>query len=99
MRLDLDLGSDVSLGSTTGPVVILSPDGARLAFISQAQDGPRQLFTRRLDQAKAAQLPGTEGAYAPFFSPDGQWVGFFAQGKLKKIPIDAGGPISIARPN
>jgi serine/threonine-protein kinase len=50
---------------------------------------------RRLDQAKAAGLPATEGAYAPFFSPDAQWVGFFAQGKLKKTRIDGGQPISL----
>jgi serine/threonine-protein kinase len=95
MRLDLDLGFDVSLGSGTGPAVILSPDGSRLVFVSGGQDGIRRLFTRRLDQPKAAQMPGTEAAYAPFFSPDGQWVGFFAQGKLKKTRIDGGQPVSL----
>jgi serine/threonine-protein kinase len=95
VRLDLDLGSDVSLGSTTGPAVILSPDGTRLVFVSQGADGTRRLFTRRLDQPKATRLSGTEGAYAPFFSPDGQWVGFFAQGRLKKTRIDGGEPISL----
>jgi serine/threonine-protein kinase len=95
VRLDLDLGPDVSLGSTTGPAVILSPDGTRLVFVSQGADGTRRLFTRRLDQPKTARLLGTEGAYAPFFSPDGQWVGFFAQGKLKKTRIDGGEPVSL----
>jgi Tol biopolymer transport system component len=92
VRLDLDLGSDVSLGSTIGPAVILSPDGTRLVFVSQGAEGARRLFTRRLDQPKATQMSGTEGAYAPFFSPDGQWVGFFAQGKLKKMRLDGGEP-------
>jgi serine/threonine-protein kinase len=95
VRLDLDLGPDISLGSTIGPAVILSPDGTRLVFISQGADGTRHLFTRPLDQPKATRLSGTEGANAPFFSPDGQWVGFFAQGKLKKTRIDAGEPISL----
>src|SRR5437867_5802860 len=95
MRLDLDLGPDVSLGSTMGPTVILSPDGARLVFVSQGADGARRLFTRRLDQPKAVRLSGTEGAYAPFFSPDAQWVGFFAVGKLKKTRIDGGEPVSL----
>jgi serine/threonine-protein kinase len=95
VRLDLDLGPDVSLRSTIGPTVILSPDGTRLVFVSQGADGTRRLFTRRLDQPKGVQLSGTEGAYTPFFSPDGQWVGFFAQGKLKKTRIDGGEPVSL----
>jgi serine/threonine-protein kinase len=95
VRLDLDLGPDVSLGSATGPAVILSPDGTRLVFSSQDADGTRRLFTRPLDQPKVVPLSGTEGASAPFFSPDGQWVGFFAQGKLKKTRIDGGQPVSL----
>jgi serine/threonine-protein kinase len=95
VRLDLDLGPDVSLGSSTGPSVILSPDGTRLVFVSQGPDRVPHLFTRPLDQPKATPLAKTEGAYAPFFSPDGQWVGFFAQGKLKKTRIDGGEPISL----
>jgi serine/threonine-protein kinase len=95
VRLDLDLGPDVMLGSGIGPSVILSPDGTRLVFVSQGKDETRRLFTRRLDQPKAVQLPGTEGAYAPFFSPEGQWVGFFGQGKLKKTRIDGGEPVSL----
>jgi serine/threonine-protein kinase len=94
-RLDLDLGPDVSLGSNPGPAAILSPDGTRLVFVSQGSDGTRRLFTRRLDQPKAAQLAGTEGAYAPLFSPDGQSVGFFAGGKLKKTRIDGGEPVAL----
>src|SRR5262245_15957957 len=53
VRLDLDLGPDVSLGSSTGPAVILSPDGDRMVFVSQGQDGTTRLLTRRLDQPKA----------------------------------------------
>src|SRR5262249_11369130 len=74
---------------------ILSPDGTRLVFVSQAADTTGRLFTRRLDQPKAAPMPGTEGAYAPFFSPDGQWVGFFARGKLRKTRSDGGEVIAL----
>jgi serine/threonine-protein kinase len=95
VRLDLDLGPDVSLGPSTGPAVILSPDGTRLVFVSHASDGIRRLYTRRLDQPKAVGLQGTEGADAPFFSPDGQWVAFFAQGKLKKTRAEGGEPVSL----
>jgi serine/threonine-protein kinase len=78
VRLDVDLGSDVSLGSTSGVSAILSPDGTRLVYVSKGR-----LFTRKLDQPKATELAGTDGATPPFFSPDGQWVAFFAGGKLK----------------
>jgi serine/threonine-protein kinase len=94
-RLDLDLGTDASLFSSIGPAVILSPDATRLVFVSSGQDGIKRLFTRRLDQPQASQMPGTEGAFAPFFSPDGQWIGFFAGGTLKKTRIDGGEPVSL----
>jgi hypothetical protein len=65
LRLDVDLGTDVSHGSRSGPDVIISPDGTRLVYLSQ-----NRLLTRRLDQSKARELAGTEEAFAPFFSPD-----------------------------
>jgi DNA-binding winged helix-turn-helix (wHTH) protein/Tol biopolymer transport system component len=83
MRLDLDLGNDVPpVPEVRATAVILSPDGTRLAYVSQSQ-----LFTRRLDQAEATELAKTEGLQDPFFSPDGQWVGFFARGILNKVSI------------
>jgi serine/threonine-protein kinase len=94
VRLDLDLGPDVSLGSL-GPAVALSPDGTRMVFVSEGSDGVRRLFTRRLDQAKATLLAKTEGAFEPFLSPDGESVGFFAQGKLKTTRIEGGEPVSL----
>ena len=90
VRLDVDLGSDVSLASRQGTDVIVSPDGSRLVFVSQGR-----LFTRRLDQPRAVELPGTPGAYAPFFSPDGQWVAFFATGQLKKISVEGGAAVTL----
>jgi predicted Ser/Thr protein kinase len=90
VRLDVDLGPDVSLGSRSGADVIISPDGTRLVYVSR-----NRLFTRRLDQTDATELAGTEGASAPFISPDGQWVGFFAGGKLKKTSVEGGGVIAL----
>jgi serine/threonine-protein kinase len=95
-RLDVDLGPGVSLSSgAPGPAVVLSPDGKRIAFVSEGADGTRRLYTRLLAQPKAIELAKTEGAYEPFFSPDGQWVGFYAQGKLKKTRMDGGEPVSL----
>ena len=90
VRLDVDLGPDVSLGSLAGTDAILSPDGTRIVYVSQGR-----LFTRRLDQPNATELAGTQGAYAPFFSPDGQWVAFFTAGKLQKISVEGGSAITL----
>ena len=50
---------------------------------------------RRLDQLQASLLAGTEGGFGPFFSPDGDWIAFFAQGKLQKIAITGGSPVTL----
>ena len=89
VRLEVDLGNEVSLSSERGANAILSPDGTRLVYVSQSR-----LFTRLLDQPKATEMAGTGGAYAPFFSPDGQWVAFFASEKLKKVSVQ-GGPATV----
>jgi Tol biopolymer transport system component len=90
LRLDVDLGPAVSLGSPAGADEIISPDGTRLVYVSQGR-----LFTRRLDQPNASELAGTQGAWAPFFSPDGQWIAFFAGGKLQKISVEGGSAITL----
>jgi serine/threonine-protein kinase len=94
VRLDVDLGVDVSLPApaSVGSSVAISPDGTRLAY---ASGSPTRLFIRRLDQSKAVELPATEGATAPFFSPDGQWVGFVSRGRANKISVDGGAVIPL----
>ena len=69
---------------------VLSPDGTKLAFVGLSEDG-KSLWVRPLDSLDAQRLPGTAGAEFPFWSPDNRYLGFFADGKLKKIDI-AGGP-------
>jgi Tol biopolymer transport system component len=69
----------------------LSPDGRTLVFTAQ-QGERQQLYLRRLDQPEATLVPGTEGAEGPFFSPDGAWVGYWAQGAFRKVGIGGGGP-------
>jgi Tol biopolymer transport system component len=66
-----------------------------LVFPAKAADGSEQLAMRRLDQSIVTILRGTEGAVDPFFSPDGQWIGFFAGQKLKKIPVQGGAVVSL----
>ena len=84
----------VTLGDRCcGPSTALSPDGEWLAFIG-AGGGP--VYRRRLGQLEAEEVPGTEGAIIPFFSPDGRWLGFHSDGRLLKVPMSGGPPVPIA---
>jgi serine/threonine-protein kinase len=56
---------------------------------------PQQLFLRPLDSLESKPIAGTEGAVSPFFSPDGQWIGFFAGGKLKKVSVNGGAAVTL----
>jgi len=80
---------------TPGPSVTLSPDGTRIVYTGRGMDGVIRLYARTLDREQSALLEGTEGAYGPFFSPDGQAVGFFAGKKLKTISIEGGGAMAL----
>lgn len=95
IQFDVELKSRGVLGSEVGTDVILSPDGSRVVFVSRSADGTAHLNARRLDESEATELAGTEGARGPFFSPDGEWVGFWAAGKLKKTPVGAGSPVVL----
>jgi predicted Ser/Thr protein kinase len=72
----------------------LSPVGGRVAMIATSERRS-MIWVQRLDSLTASPLPGTEGAYAVFWSPDGQFIGFWADGKIKKIPADGGTPLAI----
>jgi len=76
------------------PCVALSPDGNHLAYVA-VQGGTQQLYLRAMDSLEARPVPGTEGATGPFFSPDGQWLGFFASGKLKKVLAGGGAVLTL----
>ena len=81
-------------GNTAGPAAI-SPDGKRLAFTAADSAGKTYLYVRSLDAMVAKRLDGTEGALHPFWSPDNQFIGFFAQLRLKKIDASGGAPITV----
>jgi serine/threonine-protein kinase len=90
VRLDVDLGRDVYLTAVGGSDVIISPDGTRIAYLSRGR-----IFTRRLDQASATELAIGQGATSPFFSPDSQWIGFTANGKMRKVSVEGGSEIVL----
>ena len=79
------------------PAFAAARDGRAIAWA--ACEGPSDtcgLFVRPIDRLDAVRLAGTEGAAAPFFSPDGRWLGFFADGKLKKVAVSGGSPLVLA---
>ena len=92
-RLSAELGTDAVIPGTAAHLA-LSPDGSVLAFQGE-KNGSEQLYVRKLEQLQAVPLPGTVGASQPFFSPDGQWIGFFAEGKLKKVAVAGGAAATI----
>ena len=92
LRINTELGTEASLATDPGGDVALSPDGTTLAFIARTTAGSApQLYVRHLGTAlQADALDRTEGASEPFFSPNGQWIAFFADGKLKRIAVTDG---------
>jgi Tol biopolymer transport system component len=82
------------VGGGAGPVAV-SPDGRQLAFVASESGGKKGLWVRPLDSLLAKPLPGTADATYPFWSPDSRFVGFFADGKLKKIEVAGGPALSI----
>src|SRR4029077_1893025 len=95
VRLNAEVAADTPLASIGGGVLALSPDGARLALILRGADGKMRLHTRLLQQNQVTALAGTEDAYYPFFSPDGEWIGFIADRKLKKISVEGGAAVTL----
>jgi eukaryotic-like serine/threonine-protein kinase len=87
----LPVGDRLDTGNVN---IAISPDGTRLAYVA-TRGGVRQLYLRALESPDAKPIQGTEGSFNPFFSPDGQWIGFFAQGKLKKVSLGSGAPLTV----
>ena len=95
MRLSAEIGADASLYTLDGPSAVLSPDGTRLALLATGTGQTRRIYVRSLDQLQATVLSDTERALDPFFSHDGKWIGFFADGKLKKILAQGGAAVTL----
>ncbi len=94
-KFAITLPAGAPLASRGSIDVVISPDGKRVVYLAQRED-TTQLYVRPLDQFEARPIPGTEGAEAfPFFSPDGEWLGFYAAGKLKKVSLRGGAPLTL----
>ncbi|MGH9580101.1 MAG: TolB family protein, partial [Terriglobales bacterium] len=83
----------IESGAGSGPSLALSPDGTPIVYVAE-RAGVTQLHLRGIGDFEARPIAGTEGGFAPFFSPDGQWIAFFygISGQLRKVPL-AGGPV------
>jgi Tol biopolymer transport system component len=87
--------SFVFVGDAGGPPV-LSQDGKNLAFVAAETAGVARIYVRPLGSLEARALSGTDNAFAPFWSPDGRKLGFFADGKLRVIDVQGGAPVTVA---
>ena len=84
-----------SNNQSAGAELDISPDGSKLVYVVAAPSGGQRLVLRSMSRLGATPLDGTENASTPFFSPDGEWIGFIADGKLKKISVNGGVPLTL----
>jgi Tol biopolymer transport system component len=95
MEFELTLPRETTLANVVGPQMALSPDGTALVFVASRMAGGSELRMRRLNGHDTMTLPGTDGARGPFFSPDSEWVAFWAAGNLKKVSLRGGSPVLL----
>jgi serine/threonine protein kinase/Tol biopolymer transport system component len=95
-RFTIALPPGQRLAGLSQPALALSPDGSKLAYVAMTQGGGApQIYLREMDSEETRAVSGTEGAREPFFSPDGRWLGFFTEGKLKKVSVSGGAAVTL----
>jgi serine/threonine-protein kinase len=98
--IQLGEGESIAAGRLPGglgigrPSIALSPDDRSIVYVVERGEGTI-LHVRVTDEFEGKPIPGTEGGFQPFFSPDGQWVGFFTDTKLKKVFLQGGSPVEL----
>jgi serine/threonine-protein kinase len=93
-RFVIPLGPEQRYANPGRHMLALSPDGSHLVYVAN-----NRLFLRRLDQLSATEIQGTDAGSArePFFSPDGEWIAFWAGGELRRVGVGGGAPIPLAQ--
>ncbi|HEY5617869.1 MAG TPA: protein kinase [Vicinamibacterales bacterium] len=99
MRFAITLGPDERLAvlnaNLASSSVVISPDGRQIAYVATRGGGGQQLYVRQIDSQEARAVPGTIGAAAPFFSRDGQWLGFGTAGTSFKVSVNGGTVLNL----
>lgn len=93
-RFVVPLSAGMRFAEIDFPLLALSSDGSLLAYVATRGDRT-QLFVRPMNGFEATPVAGSADAVSPFFSPDNEWIAFFADGKLKKAPVAGGAPVII----
>ena len=88
------LSATTPLAGLDFPSAVISPDGTRVVYVA-SRGGRTELFQRLLNSIDPVAISGTTNAVGPFFSPDSQWVAFFAGGQLKKVNLAGGPPVIV----
>ena len=96
-RLPIEVPVDKPLYTRIAPncFLAISPDSTRLVYVGELDNKDTKLYMRSMDSLQIKPIPGTIGAHNPFFSPDGQWVGFFTDDQLKKVSLAGGEPFTL----
>jgi serine/threonine-protein kinase len=94
-RFELAVASEYAIPPLFGTPIDIAPDGQQYAFVGPGERN-RQLWLRTLDRLEPVALGGTEGAMSPRMSPDGRWIAFVADQRVKKVPVTGGPPITLA---
>ncbi len=93
---NLPPGAALPMTEEESPMVAISPDGSLLAATLVVGSAEERIYVRSLDSLETRAVAGTERGYHPFFSPDGRWLAFFADGKLKKTAVAGGTVVTVA---
>jgi serine/threonine-protein kinase len=93
-RFTIDVPAGRAILTAHHPPLALSPDGRTFVYVGRHGETTR-LYRRTLDRYEAEPISGTEGAFYPFLSPDGQWIGFYHSGRLRKISIAGGAAVDL----
>ena len=95
LRLSMPLAPSQKLATSGNSLLAFSPDGSSIV-VPVVDDGQKWIVRRRLDEPSTERIEGTQGGNAPFFSPDGKWLGFLAGSKLMKVAAEGGRPFVVA---
>ena len=97
LRLPIEVPTDKPLYTKTAPncFLAISPDSTHLVYVGELDNKDTELYIRSMDSLQIKPIPGTIGAHNPFFSPNGQWVGFFTEEQLKKVSLTGGEPLTL----